>query len=235
VLRDIDRRGGVDRIWCLGDIVGYGPDPHECIEALRETAHISTAGNHDLAAIGRVSADEFNPDAAEACRWTTKRLTAADADYLGSLPLAVTQDDFTLVHGSPRDPVWEYILHVSQARDNFDAFNTGVCIVGHSHVPLVFAMERSNGPSRAERETTARQFTDELMLTASTGGARMIVNPGAVGQPRDGDPRAAYAIYDSENGVITPCRVEYDVAATQARMGAAGLPMGLISRLSYGM
>src|SRR3972149_303792 len=110
VLDDIKGRGGVDSVWCLGDIVGYGPDPHECIEALRQIDHICVAGNHDLAAIGKISTSEFNPEAAESCHWTARQLSLSDIAYLEKLPMVIEEGGFTLVHGSPRDPVWEYLL-----------------------------------------------------------------------------------------------------------------------------
>jgi diadenosine tetraphosphatase ApaH/serine/threonine PP2A family protein phosphatase len=224
VLDDVERRGGADKIWCMGDVVGYGPDPQECIEALRATDHVCVAGNHDLATIGRIATEEFNPDAAASAHRTARQLSADDVAYLGSMPLTIEQDDFTLVHGSPRKPMWEYVLAASQARENFAHFKTRVCVVGHSHTPLVFALEGE--------ECYGRTFLNEVSVA---GNARLIVNPGAVGQPRDRDPRAAYAIYDSLKGLITPRRVPYDIAATQARMRELELPVSLVNRLQFGV
>ncbi|GAH83966.1 unnamed protein product, partial [marine sediment metagenome] len=124
VLNDIERRGGVEEMWCLGDVVGYGPDPHQCIELLRQHNHVCIAGNHDWAAIGKLSLSEFNPDAAAACRWTVQQLSPEDVDYLESLPLVIEKGDFTLVHGSPREPIWEYLLSISSARQNFAYFQS---------------------------------------------------------------------------------------------------------------
>ncbi|MEK7353170.1 MAG: metallophosphoesterase family protein [Chloroflexota bacterium] len=225
VLDDIKGRGGVDRVWCLGDIVGYGPDPHECIEALRQIDHICVAGNHDLAAIGKIGTDEFNPDAAASCHWTARQLSSTDIAYLEKLPLVIEEGGFTLVHGSPRDPIWEYLLTTSLARENFALFTTQFCLVGHSHVPLVFTSEASG-------DYSGRRFLTEISLA---GKDRMIINPGGVGQPRDGDPQASYAIYDSNNGLITLYRIPYDIQATQKRMEERGLPTSLITRLSYGI
>lgn len=226
VLDDIKRRGGVDKFWCVGDVVGYGPDPHECIETLRQLDHICVAGNHDLAAIGRIDTSEFNLEAAGANEWTARQLNPSDVDYLAKLPLVIQEGDFTMVHGSPRDPVWEYITSTSQAKDNFVFFKTRFCLVGHSHVPLVFTSE-------ARGDFAGRRFLSELKLEGSKD--RMIINPGGVGQPRDGDPQASYAIYNSEEQIIRLHRVPYDIKATQERMMERGLPVSLATRLSYGM
>ena len=224
VLQDGESRGGFDSIWCLGDVVGYGPDPHECIELLRQYEHICIAGNHDWAAIGKMDTSDFNPAAAQACYWTGQQLTREDIDYLQNLPLRFCQDDFTLVHGSPREPIWEYLLSTEAAQDNFAYFETAYCFVGHSHVPLFFEYI---GDAIAYNG-----FPDKASLIF--GGNRLIVNPGSVGQPRDGDPRASYAIYNVEEQVIYHYRVAYDVSATQKKMTGCGLPSPLILRLSQG-
>ncbi|HEX75556.1 MAG TPA: metallophosphoesterase family protein [Dehalococcoidia bacterium] len=224
VLRDIDIRGGFDKIWCLGDVVGYGPDPHECIGLLCQCEHLCVAGNHDWAAIGKIDTSDFNPDAARACRWTGQQLTKEDIDYLQNLPLSLCQDDFTLVHGSPREPIWEYLLSIQAAQDNFAYFKTAFCLVGHSHVPLVFEC--------IDNAAVYREFPNEANLTL--GESRLIINPGGVGQPRDGDPRASYAIYDVEARIIYHYRVDYDIAVTQRKMEERGLPLPLILRLNYG-
>jgi len=226
VLVDIERQGDVEELWCLGDVVGYGPDPHECIALLSKTNHICVAGNHDLAAIGRLDLSEFNPDAALACRWTAKNLTAADKRYLQSLPRVIEKEDFTLVHGSPREPVWEYLLSVSSARENFGYFKSQFCLIGHSHVPLVFKQSKHSACSFS-------QFPPNTAL--ELGKERLILNPGAVGQPRDNDPRASYAFYDSDTGLVKLHRVPYDINATQAKMVKSNLPMRLVARLSYGV
>ena len=226
VLDDIKGWGGVDKVWCLGDIVGYGPDPHECIEALRQIDHICVAGNHDLASIGKIGTDEFNPDAAESCRWTAKQLTSGDIAYLEKLPMVIEEADFTLVHGSPRDPVWEYLLTTSQAKENFALFKTQGCLVGHSHVPLMFSCDE-NG------DFSGKRFLTDVKVVP--GRERMIINPGGVGQPRDGDPQASYIIYDSESGLMKLYRIPYDIEATQKGMVERGLPMSLVTRLNYGI
>jgi len=224
VLGDAERRGGFDKIWCLGDVVGYGPDPHECIERLRQFEPLCIAGNHDWAAIGKIDTSEFNPVAALAAQWTAQQLSAEDKEYLLNLPQIVYEDDFTLAHGSPREPIWEYLLSIEAAQNSFDSFETAYCLVGHSHVPLVFEL--------IDEKAVYREFEDGANL--KLGKTRMIINPGGVGQPRDGDPRASYAIYDAEAQTMHHYRVEYDIPATQKKMAERGLPTPLILRLSLG-
>ena len=224
VLDDMEQRGGVEEIWCLGDIVGYGPDPHECIERLRRYNHVCVAGNHDWAAIGKISTTEFNPDAALACQWTTQQLNQEDIQYLESLPLTIDKDIFTLVHGSPREPIWEYVISTGIARENFSFFQSPYCLLGHSHVPLVFKEE--------DGSCTFSRLVANIGL--ALGESRLIINPGGVGQPRDGDPRASYAIYDSDTRIVKLYRIPYDVAATQDKMMAKGLPVRLAVRLQQG-
>lgn len=226
VLDDIKHRGEVAGVWCLGDVVGYGPDPHQCLELLRQTNHICVAGNHDWAAIGKIDTAEFNPEAAAASHWTARQLDQADVEYLGKLPLIVEEGDFTLVHGSPREPIWEYLTSTSLAKESFAYFNSPFCLVGHSHMPLVFR-HSEDGVCSGSR------FLIDVGLTL--GRDRLIINPGSVGQPRDGDPRASYALYDSETRLVRLHRVAYDVTATQDRMVECGLPKRLVLRLSYGL
>ena len=225
VLDDIKLKGGVEEIWCLGDVVGYGPDPHQCVELLRQYNHVCVAGNHDWAAIGKLDTSNFNPDAAVACRWTAQQLTPEDVKYLESLPLVTQKDNFTLVHGSPREPIWEYLMSTSSAKENFAYFQSPFCLVGHSHVPLAFRYGDDGVCSFSSFSPYAG-----LIL----GRNRLIVNPGGVGQPRDGDPRASYAIYDSERKMVRLYRVPYDIDATQVRMVRHNLPMRLVVRLSCG-
>lgn len=226
VLHDINGTGGIDRIWCLGDIVGYGPDPKECIELLRQYEHVCVAGNHDWGALEKIDLNDFNPEAAAACRWTGQQLGPDEIDYLANLPLTLQEGDFTLAHGSPREPIWEYLLSTYSARISFDYFQTKYCLVGHSHVPAVFEQLADS------EDCFLAELSPDVPLIL--GENRQIINPGGVGQPRDGDPRAAYAIYDSEHGVIQHHRVPYDIDATQQKMAEYGLPSRLITRLSYG-
>lgn len=229
MVQDARARGPVHAFWSLGDMVGYGPDPGPCLKFLQEEGAVAVPGNHDLAAIGRISLSDFNHFAAAACRWTAERLSTAEAEFIRQLPLRVEEGPFTLVHGSPRDPVWEYLHTEETAAANLAFFSTLRCLVGHTHVPLVFVAEeapKGNPLCRGFRLTSGQSFV--------LGAQRCLYNPGGVGQPRDGDPRASYAIYDEEAASITHYRVPYDIAATQRRMAEAGLSAYLIQRLAVG-
>ncbi len=225
VLADAKARGGFDELWCLGDVVGYGPRPTECVDLLRSLLGRTVAGNHDLAAAGGMGVEEFNEAAAAAALWTARQLDDERRRWLLSLPQAEIAGDFTLVHGTLREPVWEYLLSTDQAADQLRRQQTLYSAVGHSHVAFC-AVERAEGAPAL----WAAKDGDSLTLT----DARVVVNPGGVGQPRDGDPRAAYALYDSEARAVTFHRVAYDVAAVQAQMRAAGLPRWLSERLAVG-
>jgi diadenosine tetraphosphatase ApaH/serine/threonine PP2A family protein phosphatase len=222
---DIKKSGGADGYWSLGDTVGYGPDPHQCLEVLRGKETVMVTGNHDWAVSHCSGAEYFNEEAGEAVRWTAGQLSSEEIAFLSALPGTEERLDFTLVHGSPRDPIWEYLLSSYTAEENLDHFRTGFCLIGHSHLPLVFECSEA----------------DECQLKEASPGvpikldqARAFVNPGSVGQPRDGDPRASYAVYDSEAKQITFKRVTYDIQSVQSRMARANLPSRLISRLSSG-
>lgn len=225
VLGDILRRR-VDKIWCLGDIVDYGPDPHECIKLLREHIFIAVPGNHDLAAVGLLDTAEFNPDAVESNRWTRDRLEPADVAFLRGLPHVITEGDFTLVHASPRDPIWEYVVSADAAGENLPYFNTPFCLFGHTHRPVLFRCHEG-------KPCIVEGFSERKAIDLGKG--RFFLNPGSIGQPRDGDKRASYAVYDADDGSIRLYRVPYDIAGTQAKMLKAKLPPDLISRLSYGL
>jgi len=225
VLDDLEHRGGADELWCLGDTVGYGPDPQACLELLQKQQHCCVAGNHDWAVVEKVDTANLNPLAATAARWTAARLNAEEKEYLANLPSAVEKGDFTLVHGSPREPIWEYVNSASIARENLHLFPTRFCLVGHTHVPMIFKEEGD--------DCTGSRFQPEIKLVL--GESRLIINPGGVGQPRDGDPRASYAIYDTDPGVIRIFRIPYDIEATQTRMLQAGLPIHLVTRLNLGV
>jgi predicted phosphodiesterase len=213
-------------VWCLGDLVGYGPDPNECVELIRSLPNlVCLIGNHDQAALGKIPLERFNQDARDAASWTKSELSGTSEAYLLSLPSRVSFDDFTLAHGSPRQPVWEYILDPATAEMNFLAFETPYCLVGHSHLPLVFRRPPENG----QTELKAVRWDEPLQLRP-----RMILNPGSVGQPRDMDPRAAYAMLDTEGLTWYPQRVDYDVPAVQRRMMEAGLPERQALRLMSG-
>jgi diadenosine tetraphosphatase ApaH/serine/threonine PP2A family protein phosphatase len=217
---------GADDFWCLGDTVGYGPQPRECLAIVRERCSLTLAGNHDLGSTGAVSIADFNPYAAAANRWTGKMLTEGDRDFLDSLPSLLTWKKVTLAHGSPREPVWEYVVSGPVAEASFASFPTPLCFVGHSHLPF-HSRETQNGePPRLDR------FIEEAEVDLSEG--RFIVNPGSVGQPRDGDSRASYALFDMERRCVVLHRVAYDIEETQQRIRYAGLPEYLATRLAVG-
>ncbi len=224
VLGDANRRGGFDMVWCLGDVVGYGPDPGPCIELLRQQDLVCVVGNHDYAAIGKIGVEEFNTYAAQAVRWTAAQLCKDQADFLGGLAEVERKGNFTLVHGSLRDPVWEYLVGQYAAVDTFGRLETPYCLVGHSHIPLLCTKMGSMAAFSPFVEDEAVKL----------GQQRMIINPGGVGQPRDGDPRPSYVLYDSDSGTLTRHRVTYDIAITQEKMRRVGLPDYLIQRLSHG-
>lgn len=223
-LDDARSRGGFDQVWSLGDVVGYGPDPGPCIDLLLQHDLRAVAGNHDLAAIGKLSLEAFNPYAAAANRWTAAQLSAEQVDHLAGLELRLELDEFTVVHGSPRDPIWEYVVTVQAAVASFTHFDTYWCLVGHSHIPFVCR------PSAQGAEFMQFPLNEPVALDEQ----QVIVNPGSVGQPRDGDPTASYAVYDSDASTVTHHRVEYDVAATQEKMRGHDLPQDLIDRLPLG-
>ncbi len=221
-LRDV---GPLDALWHLGDVVGYGPHPNEVIERLRAAGAVGVLGNHDAAVVGRIGIEWFNDDAQAAIEWSVEQIGTPHRTWLDGLPEVRREAEVTLVHGSPRDPIWEYVYSTSIARSNFGSFETSLCLVGHTHVPLLFR-ERDG---RVEVESPEDGHTVEL------GAGRTIVNPGSVGQPRDGDPRAAWLLLDTDAGTVTWRRVPYDVAATQADMRAARLPERLVDRLELGL
>lgn len=224
----LDSASDFDKIWCLGDLVGYGPDPNECIDKLREFDHLCVAGNHDWAVLGKLDLDDFNPDAQKASRWTQAQLTSDNRDYLESLPTTLIEEGFTLAHGSPRQPVWEYVLYPSVARSNFEHFGTQFCFIGHTHIPVIFQLVPQ------EFGEYCQMVQPSLNGPTSLEEYRQIINSGSVGQPRDGDPRASYALLDIEHLTIEYQRVPYPIEKTQQRMTEADLPSRLVNRLSYG-
>jgi predicted phosphodiesterase len=214
-----------DAVWHLGDVVGYGPHPVEAIERLAAAQALSVMGNHDAAVLGAISTDWFNDDARAAIEWTADRLTPAARHWLQALPEKLVEDEFTLVHGSPREPLFEYLMSRAAARPSIEMMDTPHGLVGHSHIPLAFRQEDGNDVSA----TIAIEGT-----SVEIGGRRVIANPGSVGQPRDGDFRASAALFDRDAGTLTWHRVEYDVEQVQAAMRAVKLPKRLVERLSRG-
>jgi diadenosine tetraphosphatase ApaH/serine/threonine PP2A family protein phosphatase len=223
----IQDAGTVDAVWCLGDVVGYGPRPNECCAWVEAHADITVVGNHDWAALGRIDLDDFNEGARQSTLWTVEQLTPHAYQWLDALPNRYIEDETTLVHGSPRHPIWEYLLRPAQAAANFEYFDTEICFVGHTHAPAIFheALSQRGEPSYVPPSG------EPIILS----GGRYIVNPGSVGQPRDGDPRAAYAIYEPETRTIEFRRLAYDIEQTQRQMRDAGLPDSLIARLARGL
>ena len=219
--------GEVDETWCLGDMVGYGPDPNAVVEQVRDLPHLTCIlGNHDVAVIGKMPFEAFNGDARRSLAWTEKVLTDDNMDFMRTLPQnAKVRGEVTMAHGSPRDPIWEYVLNMLSARLNFDHFDTPYCFVGHSHTQAMFQWNEQN--DRVTLEVT--KPGDVMPLTP-----RCILNPGSVGQPRDRDPRAAYAIYDSKAHTWEARRVEYNIAEVQERIRQASLPEKHAVRLSEG-
>jgi predicted phosphodiesterase len=224
VLKDA---GAADETWCLGDMVGYGPDPNAVVEQIREIPNLTCIlGNHDMAVIGKIPIEAFNGDARRTLEYHERVLSADNMNFLRSLPHDLrVRGEASIVHGSPRDSVWEYILNSLSARLNFDHFTTPWCFVGHSHLQCMFQMnmdtDRVNlGPIRAGEPVHLRP--------------RAILNPGSVGQPRDRDPRAAYALYDPDEQTWEPRRVEYNIAEVQERIREARLPEKHAIRIAEG-
>jgi len=227
VLRHAEEQKALEQVWCLGDIVGYGPDPNACLALLRRHNALTVPGNHDLAAIGLLSTEDFNPDAAAAAAWTARQLAPDERLYFESLTHVIPQGDFTLVHGSLRWPIWEYLYSPAVALAHFERQETPYSLVGHTHVPLL-VMEDDDSRDGCQMNYLEDGTAVEL------GDRRLVINPGSVGQPRDGDPRTSYAVYDVDARTVTVHRLEYDIAATQQKMTGAGLPAWLIRRLSRG-
>jgi diadenosine tetraphosphatase ApaH/serine/threonine PP2A family protein phosphatase len=226
VLGEIDR-DPPDAIWCLGDTVGYGPRPNECCVLVRERARIVLSGNHDLIALGsvEVAVEEFNPDAATASIWTGKQLTDESRQFLAGLEPSAATDGVQLFHGSPRDPVWEYVLSEEVALESLMLTEAPLVLVGHSHVATAILLQ--------EDRLLGGVATEGLETSLDEG--RWLLNPGSVGQPRDGNPRAAFLVLDFETRRARFRRVAYPVARTQEEIRERGLPDSLAERLAHGM
>jgi len=218
--------GEVDATWCLGDIVGYGPDPNECVALLRQRANLTCLlGNHDAAVLDRIPLETFNHDARRSIEWIQRIVSPATIQFLSTLPEKILVEEVTLVHGSPRNPVWEYVLDLYNAAQNFNHFDTRVCMVGHTHLPIAYIASENPRDVR---------WVIPLENESITIEHRAILNPGSVGQPRDHDPRASYAIFNSETYTWQVQRVEYDVRSVQKRIRAADLPARHALRLLEG-
>jgi diadenosine tetraphosphatase ApaH/serine/threonine PP2A family protein phosphatase len=224
VLADIDRQAP-DEVWCLGDVVGYGPRPNECVALIRERATLALCGNHDLAVIGTIDLALFSGDAAAAARWTRDVLTPEAAAWLGSLQPTATRREVELFHGSPRDPVWDYVLSEEVALFSLLQTVSPVVLVGHSHVALALGWDGEQIEGGLAPEGTE----------VDRGDRRWLLNPGSVGQPRDGDARAAWLLIDEEASRGTFRRVTYPIDKTQAEIREQGLPTALAARLAHGI
>jgi diadenosine tetraphosphatase ApaH/serine/threonine PP2A family protein phosphatase len=224
VLADIDG-SPAQELWCLGDVVGYGADPNDCCVLAREHAAVCLSGNHDLAVTGELSLEEFSPGAALAARWTQDVIADEHAEWLRSLRPNGGEEGVGLYHASPRDPVWEYVVSTLLAELCLDVAPERVSLVGHSHVALSFV--RPDGEAATGEP---RRAGDALDLSAG----EWLVNPGSVGQPRDGDPRAAWMLLDTGSWRAEWRRVEYDIKGAAAAIRAARLPDSLAERLQYG-
>jgi predicted phosphodiesterase len=212
-------------LWCLGDLVGYGADPDACVELTRRHAVVCLAGNHDLAVTGEIPLDEFSRGASLAAQWTQDVIAADNLEFLAGLQPVADGGPVGLYHASPRDPVWEYVLSALLAELCLDEQDHRVCLIGHSHVALSFA--RPDGePATGEPQRGGAE------LDLSRG--EWLLNPGSVGQPRDGDARAAWMLLDLDDWTATYRRTEYDIAGAAAAIRAARLPDSLAERLEYG-
>ena len=224
VLDDVAAAGATD-LWCLGDVVGYGADPNDCVTLIDENAALCLAGNHDLAVTGELSMDDFSLGAAISARWTQEVLAPERTAFLAGLAPQGEAGPLGLYHASPRDPVWEYVLSALLAELCFDVQPQRVALVGHSHVALSFVRPEGH-PATGEK----RRAGDVVDLSAG----EWLLNPGSVGQPRDGDARAAWMLLDTERSTAEWRRTAYDVAGAAGAIRAARLPESLAERLEYG-
>ncbi len=217
----------VEEVWCLGDVVGYGVQPEACIDLVRERCAVCLVGNHDLAVLGSLDIASFSEAAAIAVEWTRANVSERTLEFLRDLEPQGERDDIGLFHASPRDPVWEYVLSGEQAQAGMDASAQRIGLIGHSHVALFF-----NRPEGEQDETRGSQASDGALLDLGRG--EWLINPGSVGQPRDGDPRAAWLELDSSAETASFHRVAYDVERAAAPIAEAGLPSRLADRLYIG-
>jgi diadenosine tetraphosphatase ApaH/serine/threonine PP2A family protein phosphatase len=224
VLADIVREEA-DEVWCLGDVVGYGPHPNECCALVRERAAFALCGNHDLAVTGGLDLSDFSGDAAVAARWTRDLIAPEHVEWLQSLAASGTRSGVEAYHGSPRDPVWDYVLSAEAALASLVLTTAPLVLVGHSHVALGVWLDGDSLDGGQAADSTEIGWSER----------RSLLNPGSVGQPRDADPRAAWLVLDLEAEQAVFRRTEYDVAAAQHDSRAAGLPEILAERLAHGI
>lgn len=215
----------VDEIWHLGDVVGYGPEPDAVVDRLRELGALGVMGNHDAAAVGGDEIESFNVDARQAMEWTRTAISDATCTWLAALPERLVRGDWTLVHGSPRDPIWEYVTSTPIARASVAALETRHGLHGHTHVPIGFL----------DQDGALATMSPGSGSVLELGDRRVLLNPGSVGQPRDGIPAASWLVLDTDAGTASWHRTAYDVALVQAAMEALDLPPRLVERLAYGL
>ena len=234
VLAAIDD-AGTDETWCLGDVVGYGAHPDECASLVADRCALSLVGNHDLAVLSELDISSFSPAAATAVRWTQRNASDETLRYLRRLKAADTDREVALYHASPRDPVWEYVLWPDQAAECIEAQAQRVSLIGHSHVALFFTLDDEGADPPGDtgpRDAQGAQAEDDTRLEIAD--SRWLINPGSVGQPRDGDPRAAWLELDTDGWTATYHRVEYDIDRAASAIAEAELPDHLAKRLYIG-
>jgi diadenosine tetraphosphatase ApaH/serine/threonine PP2A family protein phosphatase len=219
---------GVEELWCLGDVVGYGAQPDACTTLIRERCDVCLVGNHDLAVLGGLDIASFSDNAALAVEWTRQHVSAETLAFLSGLAPAGAREGLGLFHASPRDPIWEYVLSVDQAESGLDVQEQRIGLIGHSHISLFFTRPEGPRPGPAH----GSQAGEGAVLNLESGG--WLVNPGSVGQPRDGDRRAAWLELDTEDWTARFHRVPYDIGAAAGAILAAGLPSQLAERLEVG-
>jgi predicted phosphodiesterase len=225
VLADIEMQK-VNEILCLGDIVGYGANPNECIDLVRKTCSLVLLGNHDAAAVGMLSTQHFNIHAKIAIEWTSDNLKKSGHDYLLTLPLKENRFSHTFVHATPYEPnMWYYITSLEEAAFNFQFFETSFCFVGHTHIPIIIVLEQ-------EKEVYVHP--GESLEYGPLANVRFLLNVGSVGQPRDRNSKSCYGIIDTESKTFAYRRIAYDVQKAQAKMRKIRMPEFLISRLEEG-
>ncbi|MCL2182448.1 MAG: metallophosphatase family protein [Chitinispirillia bacterium] len=224
VLADIDSKE-IDDIYCLGDVVGYGANPNECVEIVSKRCKSVLLGNHDAVATGLLTTQHFNVHARIAIEWTAGELTSENKKFLAAQPLAKTVDDFTMVHATPYQPgMWYYITSLEEAYFNFQSFDTRICLVGHTHIPMIIALD--------EEEIYVHQ--DKSISFDERENLRLLINIGSVGQPRDRHPESSYGILDTGEKKFSLYRVPYDIAKTQSKMKKIKMPDFLVNRLAEG-
>jgi predicted phosphodiesterase len=225
VFEDIDNQN-IDEVICLGDIVGYGANPNECCDLVSRRCPVTLLGNHDAAAVDQLSTQHFNIHAKIAIEWTAQALKKDSKSFLSSLPFKATKPDLTLVHATPYEPhMWYYITSLEEAAFNFQFFDTQVCLVGHTHIPIIIVLDEN-------KELYVHQ--DSTINLRDVNGSRLLINVGSVGQPRDRNPMSSYSILDTETSDFFYRRVSYNIEKTQAKMKKIKMPEFLISRLVDG-